>query len=248
MKKITLSLSFFLGHLLLFGQDNKQLRIRHLTDNFYVYTTYKDLNGYSFPSNSMYLVTENGVVLFDTPWDTTQFQPLLDSISVRHGKKVVMAITTHYHDDRTAGLEFLKQQGIKTYSSKHTYDLCKEHNEKQAAFYFENDTVFNMGNYTFETYYAGEGHTKDNIVIWFDPYKILYGGCLIKSTENKNLGNIADANLKEWAPTIKKVIKKYPKPKFVIPGHFGWASNKGLQHTLKLLQAAHHVPQESNKR
>lgn len=191
-----------------------------------------------FPSNSMYLVTDAGVVLIDTPWDTTQFQPLLDSISRRHHTKVVLAIATHYHDDRTAGLGFLKQKGVKTYSSKLTYDLCSEFNEKQAAYYFENDTVFEVGNYKFETYYAGEGHTKDNIVIWFGRHKILYGGCLIKSTESKDLGNIADANPQEWKPTIKKVLRKYPRPKYVIPGHYGWSSNKGLQHTLKLLESA----------
>ncbi len=184
----------------------------------------------------MYLVTDKGVVLFDTPWDTTQFQPLLDSISDRHNKKVILAISTHSHDDRTAGLEFLRQNGVKTYSYKLTYDLCKEQNEKQAEFYFVKDTIFNLGNYKFETYYPGEGHTKDNIVIWIDKYKILYGGCLVKSTDNNNLGNIADANIKEWRPTIKKVIKKYPEPKFVIPGHFSWTSNKGLKHTLKLLR------------
>lgn len=238
MQRLTLFLLFLWLHGMLLGQDNKKLCIQHLTDNFYVYTTYKDFNGTMFPSNSMYLVTDAGVVLFDTPWDTTQFQPLIDSISRRHHAKVVMAVATHYHDDRTAGLEFLKQKGVKTYSSKLTYDLCSEFNEKQAAYYFENDTVFEVGNYIFETYYAGEGHTKDNIVIWFGRQKILYGGCLIKSTESKDLGNIADANLQEWKPTIKKVLRKYPRPKYVIPGHYGWSSNKGLQHTLKLLESA----------
>lgn len=212
------------------------LVINQLTDSFYIFTTFKDINSYRFPSNSMYLVTENGVVLFDTPWDTTQFQPLLDSISARHNKKVVLAISTHYHDDRTAGLEFLRQNGVKTYSSKFTYDLCQQHNEKQAEFYFVSDTTFSIGNYKFETYYAGEGHTKDNLVIWFDRYKILYGGCLVKSTENQGLGNVADANIKEWTPTIKKVMKKYPKPKYVIPGHFGWSNKRALKHTLKLLR------------
>jgi metallo-beta-lactamase class B len=55
---------------------------------------------------------------------------------------------------------------------------------------------------------------------------------LVKSTETQSLGNIVDANLKEWATTIKKVKKKYPNPTYVIPGHFGWTSNKGMQHTL----------------
>jgi hypothetical protein len=63
----------------------------------------------------------------------------------------------------------------------------------------------------------------------------MYGGCLVKSTEAKDLGNIADANLAEWPKTIRKLIKRYPNPTYVVPGHFGWDS-KALQHTLKLLE------------
>jgi metallo-beta-lactamase class B len=217
-------------------QTTKNLKITPLTGDYYIFTTYKSINGNPFPSNGMYCIYDNGVVLFDTPWDTTQFQPLLDSIANRHNKKVVACIATHFHDDRTAGLEYYKSKGIKTYSSKQTFDLCKQNNEKQVEFYFTNDTTFNFGNHSFQTYYAGEGHTKDNIVIWCNDAKILYGGCLVKSTDNNGLGNIADANLNEWSATIKNVMKKYPKPTYVIPGHFGWTSNQGLEHTLKLLR------------
>lgn len=236
MPKTTLTIFALFAHLLLFGQHISKLHIEPLTDNFYVYTTYKNLNGFRFPSNSMYVVTENGVVLFDTPWDTTQFQPLLDSIMVKHHQKVVLAISTHYHDDRTAGLEFLKQQGIKTYTFKLTYDLCKTHHEKQAEFYFARDTTFKIGRYTFETFYPGEGHTKDNIVIWCAQFNILYGGCILKSTENNTLGNIADANLEEWTLSLKKLMKKYPNPNFVIPGHFSWTNKQGIKHTIKVLR------------
>ncbi len=232
---ITLIFLFFLTGLS--GQTGKSnLKISHLTGDFYVYTTYKDLNGNLYPSNSMYLVTTKGVVLFDTPWDSTQFQPLLDSIRIRHNKKVIFCISTHYHNDRTAGLEFLSTKGVRTYSSKQTWDLCKEFNEKQAQYYFLNDTTFTVGNHRFETYYPGEGHTKDNIVVWFDSEKILYGGCFIKSTESQDLGNLADANPGQWGQSVKNVLKRYPSPKYVIPGHMGWDNNKGLQHTLKLLQ------------
>ncbi len=54
----------------------------------------------------MYLVTDSGAVLIDTPWDASQTKPLLDSIVKRHNKKVVVCITTHFHDDRTSGLGF----------------------------------------------------------------------------------------------------------------------------------------------
>jgi glyoxylase-like metal-dependent hydrolase (beta-lactamase superfamily II) len=235
--KIIATFIVFVFSLNLFAQLRKPaLIISHLTGDFYVYTTYRLLNGSPYPSNSMYLVTDKGVVMIDTPWDTTQFQPLLDSIEKRHQKKVIMCIATHFHADRTAGLAFLRQKGIKTYSSKLTFDLCKEHNEKQAEYYFINDTTFTFGNYSFQTFYPCEGHTKDNIVVWFDKDKILYGGCLVKSTESNGLGNIEDANIPSWSATIVNVIDKFPEYKFVIPGHLGWSDNNGLQHTLELLR------------
>jgi glyoxylase-like metal-dependent hydrolase (beta-lactamase superfamily II) len=219
------------------GQTVKSsLEFSHLTGDFYIYTTYKDLNGNRYPSNSMYLVTTKGVVLFDTPWDSTQFQPLLDSIMIRHNKRVVLCLSTHYHNDRTAGLEFFSTKTIRTYSSKQTWDLCKKFNEKQSQYYFLNDTTFTVGNHRFETFYPGEGHTRDNIVIWFDNDKILYGGCFVKSTESEELGNIVDANTSEWGKSVENVLKKYPAPKYVIPGHMGWQNNTGLQHTLRLLR------------
>jgi metallo-beta-lactamase class B len=226
--------SFFTG---LYAQvKGKGIEIAHLTDNFYVYTTYHELSDGPYPSNSLYLVTDSGVVMFDTPWDSTQFQPFMDTIERRYHKPVVLCIATHFHADRTAGLEFLKSKGVATYSSKLTYDLCKEKHEKQAQYFFTNDTTFNVGGYVFRTYYGGPGHTTDNIVIWFEKYRILYGGCLIKSSENTSLGYVGDANIAEWPNTIHKIMKQFPEPAYIIPGHLSWAGTGHLKQTLKLLR------------
>jgi metallo-beta-lactamase class B len=218
-----------------FAQPPK-LEIRPLSDSFYVYTTYKLLNGKPFPANSMYVVTSAGVVMIDVPWDSTQTLPLLDSIEARHHKKVVMSISTHYHDDRTEGLDVLKQKGIKTFSTALTYELGKKENEELAEYLLSNDTTFTIGNTTFETYYPGAGHTKDNIVVWFPQQKVLYGGCFVKSTDAKDLGYTGDANVKEWPAAVKRVMEKFIAPKYIIPGHFSWKNNKSLEHTLKLLK------------
>lgn len=232
----SLFLFFFVLTISYSAAGQSPLRITQLTNNFYIYTTYGSFKGAPVPSNAMYVVTDKGIVMIDTPWDTTQCQPLLDSLQARHHKDVVLCISTHYHEDRTGGLDFLKRKGIKTYTSKMTYDLCREKGEKQPEFYFVNDTLFNVGGITFETYYAGEGHTKDNIVIWFPSEKVLYGGCLVKSTEAADLGNMKEVNLDQWPVSIKKVMKKYPERKYVIPGHFSWENSKSLEHTLKLLE------------
>jgi metallo-beta-lactamase class B len=230
-----------IGYLFLFGllwgnASAQGLEIAHLTGDFYVYTTYNDFGGKPFPSNGLYLLTSEGAVIIDTPWDTSQFQPLLDSIEKKHHRKPVLCIATHYHDDRTAGLEYFRSKGIKTYTSTQTAKLCKKHNEKQPEFTFAKDTVFTVGGYKIETLYPGKGHTKDNIVVWFAKDKILYGGCFIKSCESKGLGNLADADVKAWPKSIEKVMAKFPNPQFVIPGHQGWSDNNSLQYTLKLLR------------
>lgn len=212
------------------------LEISPLTGDFYVFTTYNFYNGNRIPANGMYVLTEKGAVLFDTPWDTTQFQPLLDSIRKRHNKNVVMCFATHFHEDRTGGLEYYKQQGIKTYTTRRTDELSKLNGKNRAEFLMEKDTVFSFGQYSFQVYYPGHGHAPDNIVIWFEKEKILYGGCLIKSIVDGTLGNLSDANLQEYAGTVQNVLQKCRNPKFVIPGHNDWTSTRSLDHTLRMAQ------------
>lgn len=230
---LTIALIFSLANI--FGQaENPKLKISHLTGDFYIYTTYNSYNEYQVPANGMYLVTDNGVVMLDTPWDTTQFQPLLDSIKLKHNKSVVLSIATHWHSDKTAGLEYYSQKGIKTYTTVLTDELSKKNNKKRAEFLMAKDTVFNIGQYSFETYYPGQGHTADNIVIWFKKEKILYGGCLIKGVDDEDLGYLDDGNVTEYASTLKKVRKKCRKPKFIIVAHSDWKNINSLKHSLKM--------------
>ena len=231
-------LSFFaLPSLLLAQAKTSQLDIVHLTGDAYVYSTYHDYKGSRISSNSMYLLTSEGAVLFDTPWDSTQFQPLLDSIKLKHGKQVVLCIATHSHEDRTGGLEFYRNQGIKTYTTRQTDQISQVKHEKRAEFLLKKDTTFKVGQYAFQTFYPGPGHAPDNIVIWVNKSKILYGGCFVKSTEANDLGNLADANIAAWPQSIKNVQQRFKKPKFLIPGHQDWSNTQSLQHTLKLIEA-----------
>ena len=212
------------------------LNITKLTSNCYIYTTYHSYKGDVASANGLYVVTNNGVVIIDTPWDTTQFQPLLDSIQNKHHQKVVLCIATHSHEDRTAGLEFFRQKNIKTYTSTQTDSLSKANNYKRAEFHFTKDTTFTIGQLSFQTFYPGPGHTADNIVVWFPQQKILYGACFIKSVEATNLGYIKEANLQAWPTSLKNVQQKFQQPKFIIPGHDSFTNLNAINHTLKLLQ------------
>ena len=215
---------------------SNRLDITPLTGDFYIYTTYNEYEGNLIPAHGMYLVTEEGVVLFDTPWDTTQFQPLLDSIRQKHGQQVVMCVATHWHSDRTEGLEYYGKLGIKTYTTALTDEWSQKNQKKRAEFLMHRDTIFHIGAYSFETFYPGEGHTADNIVIWFEKEKILYGGCLIKGAEATDLGYLGDANVQEYANTLKKVQQKCKDPKHIIVSHHDWRDVNSLKHSIRLAE------------
>ena len=230
---LTIALIFSLANVYAQGEEAK-LKISHLTGDFYIYTTYNTYEGSRIPANGMYVITSSGVVLFDTPWDTTQFQPLLDSIKWRHHKSVIMCIATHWHSDRTEGLAYYQQQGISTYTTALTDELSRKNNKKRAEYLMTKDTLFSIGSYSFEVYYPGPGHTEDNIVIWFDKERILYGGCLIKGVDAENLGYLGDANLTAYHTTLKNVKKRYPDPRYIIISHSDWKDLHSLEHSIRM--------------
>lgn len=217
--------------------QNPKIKIQRLTTNLYKYTTYNTYKGAVTDANAVYLVTKKGVVVIDAPWDPSQFQPFLDSVKAKHNQKVVLAIATHAHEDRAGGLAFFKAKGIKTFATNKTNKILLETKKPTAQFTFNGDTTFNVGGVNIKTFFAGEGHTKDNISVWFEQDKILYGGCLVKSTDSKNLGYIGEANIKQWPQSIKNLEKKYPDVKLLIPGHGNGNTPAALTHTLELLKA-----------
>lgn len=221
------------------GQALPQMTIAPLTKNFYVVTSYgyPDKGKPAFPANSLFVVTDAGIILIDTPWGEEQTQQLADTLEKTYHKKIVLCIATHFHADKTIGFDVLKKQGTTTYTGKLTYTMAKQHGEKLPEFTFAKDTTFNVGGITLKTFYPGEGHTKDNIVVWFPNEMVLVGGCLVKSLDTDSKGFTGDANLKQWPISVENVIRWYGHAKYVIPGHQGWHGGADqLSHTMDVVK------------
>lgn len=231
--KISLFITLFFLSLSVCGQA---LEITPVNEKLYVYTTYHTYNGEKVSANAMYLLTSKGVVLFDTPWDQVQNQPLLDSIEKKHHLKVISVFATHSHEDRAGGFDFFNKKGIPTYASAQTNEILKLEHKAIALNTFEKGAKFQVGAEKFQIDYFGPGHTKDNLVIWFPKYKILDGGCLIKSAEAKTLGFVGEADLKAWPQTILAIKDKYKQINLVVAGHDDWKTPGALDRTLELLK------------
>lgn len=233
---------FFLSGSLFKQPANPNLEIARLTGDFYVFTTYNYYKGNRIPANGLYVLTNKGAVIIDSPWDSTQFQPLLDSIWARHHQKAVLCLATHFHEDRTGGLAYYRQRGIRTYTTRQTDVLSQKRGMKRAEFLLTKDTTFTIGQHSFQTYFPGHGHAPDNIVVWFGKERVLYGGCLIKSMEDNSLGNMGDASVKDYAQTVANVQRKYKNPRYVIPGHNDWTNPESVSHTLEMARQLQQKP------
>ena len=54
-----------------------------------------------------------------------------------------------------------------------------------------------------KVFYPGPGHTSDNITVGIDGTDIAFGGCLIKDSKAKSLGNLGDADTEHYAASAR---------------------------------------------
>lgn len=85
----------------------------------------------------------------------------------------------------------------------------------------------------------GPAHTADNIAIYFAAEKALFGGCVVKSLDSNNLGNISEGSVANYQQAVQNLIDRYGEASIVIPGHGSWGGRELLTHTLDLAKAAH---------
>src|SRR5690606_34923574 len=82
------------------------------------------------------------------------------------------SISTHWHGDRTAGIEWLNDRDVPTYASSLTNQFLEESDRAQALHALEGQES-TLADGLVEVFYPGAGHTKDNVVVWLPDSKIL---------------------------------------------------------------------------
>ena len=218
------------------SQDSEYVELNRIKDNIWVHTTYADYNGNRTPSNGLLIETKKGIVLIDTPWNNAQTKELIKLTGSELDKAIFLAVITHAHEDRIGGIDALLENSIDVRSTELTAELAEKYGYKRPDPSLTTDAFIKIEDVSIEVFYPGEGHTKDNIVVWLPEYKVLFGGCLVKELDSEGLGNTADANLEQWAISINKLLKKYSDAEVVIPGHGNWGGIELLEHTLELLK------------
>lgn len=219
-------------------QKSNHLEWIKIKESVWIHKSYGEFAGQTYSSNGLVVLTNKGVVVVDTPWTESQTEELFTGIQSKFQKEILYLIVTHAHDDRMAGVPLFQSRNIPIYSTNLTAKLAKERGFGKTNPILDLQTRLAAGNQWVEVFYPGQGHSVDNIVVWLTDTHILFGGCLVKSLEAKDLGNTKDANIEEWGISVKRVLARYPDAEVVVPGHGDWGKLDLLRHTIRLLVAA----------
>lgn len=215
MKKLFVVCIFFLCSIAAAEESLPDLKIEKLEEGVYVHTSFEEVKGWGVVSKHGLVVLENtNAYLIDTPMTVKDTEKLVNWF-VERGYKIKGSISSHFHGDSTAGIEWLNSQSIPTYASELTNELLKKDGKAQAKNSFSGVSYWLVKN-KIEVFYPGPGHTQDNVVVWLPEKKILFGGCFVKPD---GLGYLGDANLEAWPKSAKILMSKYGKAKLVVPSH-----------------------------
>lgn len=216
---------------------SEDIELIQIKEDFYIHTTWYNFPGFGkFPSNGVIFVKNGKALLVDTPVNIAQTKAIADYLKDSLNSVITHVVVGHYHDDCLGGLGYLHDQGSASISGELTKQKCIEKKLPIPQTTFNTQLSFQFEGNEIECHYLGGGHTADNIVVFFPEDKILFGGCLLKSTDSKSLGNTKEAVIEEWDVTLKKLMAACSNSDIVIPGHGSHGDSDLLSHTIDLVE------------
>ena len=214
---------------------SEDVAVRRLDEGVWLHTTYYDISGLrNVPANGLIIIDSKHAMMIDLPWTDKQTGMLFDWVVKEHGAVVEKVVPTHSHIDCAGGLAEAHRRGADSFALERTSEILKQTNKPMPKNRFVERLSLSCGDTNVELSFLGGGHSVDNIVAWVPEKKILFGGCLVKSQNARNLGNTKEADLISYPATLKKVKERYSDVKIVVPGH-GWPGGIELiDHTIEL--------------
>lgn len=211
------------------------LQLLKITEHSYVYQSFTDSEQFGrFSSNGYLLINRNKALIIDTPMEEEHTQLLLDYLQDSMKVSVKSFIANHWHVDCMGGISVLHKNNIPTYAYQETINVAKQNGLEIPQHGFADSIIIDIGGIIVKSYFLGAAHSLDNIVTWIPDEEVLFSGCMVKSLNSQNLGNISDGDLIAYPKTLKKVKTKFYKAKIVIPGHGQPGGIELIEHTLEM--------------
>jgi glyoxylase-like metal-dependent hydrolase (beta-lactamase superfamily II) len=194
-----------------------------------------------FISNAGFVITSEGVVVFDGLGTPSLADAMLNEIRKLTDKPIKLVIVSHYHADHIYGLQVFKEQGAQIWAPKGTWDYLDSETatslleSRRTALYpwvndetylvdpdriIDKDTNFSLGENQFLLTYFGKVHSEGDMSLLSINDQTLYSGDLIFEGRIPFVG---DADIIKWSKTLDRV--RNIEMEYFVPGH-GMASDQ----------------------
>jgi len=188
-----------------------------------------------FISNAGFIVTSEGVVVFDALGTPSLANAMLSEIRRVTDKPIKIVVMSHYHADHLYGLQVFKEAGAQVWAPKGTWDYLDSEvaerllasrrvslspwvNEKtylvEPDRIIDKDTEFSLGEHQFLINYFGKVHSSGDMSLLNKTEQVLYSGDIIFEGR---LPFVGDANIISWVETLERVKKI--QIEYFVPGH-----------------------------
>ena len=188
-----------------------------------------------FMSNAGFVVTRDGVVVFDALGTPALGQGMVDAIRKVTDAPIRRVVVSHYHADHVYGLAPLKAAGADVWAHRRALDYftsgsAAERLAQRRADLFpwvdettelvkpdvlvDGDTAFRLGGTTFRIIDTGGAHAPDDIMMLVEDERTLFAGDLVFAGRIPFVGN---ADSRHWLEAIERLIPLAPA--VVVPGH-----------------------------
>jgi glyoxylase-like metal-dependent hydrolase (beta-lactamase superfamily II) len=192
-----------------------------------------------FMSNAGFVVTADGVVVFDALATPALGEAMADAIRKVTKQPIRRVIVSHYHADHFYGLQALKKQGAQVWAHEKARATLESDDTKRRfeqrvsdlAPWVDRDTKlvpadrwlalprggeerFTMGGLHFRVIDASGAHSPEDIMLYVEEDRLLFAGDLFATGRIPFVGNADSAR---WLLTLEQMLAT--KPEIVIPGH-----------------------------
>lgn len=209
-----------------------------LADNLWLHTTTRHVEGWGdVISHGLIFVDAGRALLIDTGWTADDTRVIRRVAARRLGAPITHAVITHAHADKAGGSSELS--GVQSFWHEQSPELATEHNIEAPELITElvlaPGAEFVLPEFPgVHIVFPGAAHTRDNLVVYFEEARVLFGGCMIRPGESDDLGNTADADVTSWARSTQVVAQAFPEASIVVPSHGAPGGRELLEHTIAL--------------
>ena len=198
-------------------------------------------------SNAGFVVTDDGVVVFDALGTPALGYRLLQRIREVTEQPIAHIVVSHYHADHIYGLQAFKQHAgdppvwaqslalgyVGGTAASQGEDAQRRLAQRREALFpwvdehtyivppdhtFEDELTFELGGVSFMLKHLGPAHAPGDSIMLVKEYGVLFSGDVIYKGRVPFLDS-PETDIARWLLGLEKLTKLEPAPRYVIPGH-----------------------------